>query len=205
MWDAPTGTIRQLTNTLGDLSTPRGARVTRDGHWVFVGDGRYDAATSAFEPAAFPHAAGQGFELLPDATGSRWLISVYDALDNNPRSRQVFLADMSAVPAFTVGKASPTVLSWDPSPTSLRYDVVRGSVSNLAIAGSTVSLGTVSCLEDDSPDSHTRGYGDAADPAPGQAFFFLYRGSVGGNAAAGSYGQGTGGKERVAGAGGCNP
>jgi hypothetical protein len=63
----------------------------------------------------------------------------------------------------------------------------------------------VSCLEDDSPDEHTKGHGDPADPAPGQAFFYLYRGSVGFDAAAGSYGQGTGGKERVTGAGGCNP
>ena len=51
---------------------------------------------------------------------------------------------------------------------------------------------------------HAR-YGDPADPAPGQAFFFLYRGSVGASAAAGSYGQGTGGKERLAGSGACNP
>jgi hypothetical protein len=36
-------------------------------------------------------------------------------------------------------------------------------------------------------------------------FFYLYRGSVGFNAATGSYGQGSGGKERVAGAGDCNP
>jgi len=97
------------------------------------------------------------------------------------------------------------VLSWDESPFSLRYDVVRGSIANLSIAGSTVNLGPVSCLEDDSPDNHTKGHGDPTNPAPGQAFFYLYRGSVGFDAAAGSYGQGTGGKERVAGAGQCNP
>ena len=42
-------------------------------------------------------------------------------------------------------------------------------------------------------------------PRPGEAFFFLYRGSVGVAASTGSYGQGTGGRERTAGAGGCNP
>jgi hypothetical protein len=100
---------------------------------------------------------------------------------------------------------SPTVVTWDPSPGSVRYDVVRGSISNLAISGSTVDLGPVVCLEDESPDNHTRGHEDDADPAPGEAFFFLYRGSVGAAAATGSYGQGTGGRERIAGAGGCNP
>jgi len=85
------------------------------------------------------------------------------------------------------------------------YDVVRGSIANLSIAGSTVNLGSVSCLEDDSPDAHTKGYGDPVEPAPGQAFFYLYRGSVGFAATVGTYGQGTGGKERVAGSGGCNP
>ena len=181
-------------------------RVTRNGSWVFVGDGRYNATTLALEPAAgFPHSAGQFVDFKPDATGNRWVIWLYDRLDNLPGASTYFLADMSAVPTFTVGKASPTELSWDPSPTSLRYDVIRGSIANLAIAGSTVNLGAVSCLEDDSPDSHTRGYGDPADPAPGQAFFFLYRGSVGASAAAGSYGQGTGGKERLAGSGACNP
>ena len=107
-------------------------------------------------------------------------------------------------PQIQVSKASPTVLTWDPSPDALRYDVIRGSVSALSIAGSTVSLGPVTCLEDDSPDNHTRGFEDGAIPAPGEAFFFLYRGSTGFDAATGSYGQGSGGRERVAGAGGCN-
>ena len=97
------------------------------------------------------------------------------------------------------------VLTWDPSPGSIRYDVIRGSITGLAIAGSTVDLGPVVCLEDDSPDNHTQGFEDAAIPAPGEAFFFLYRGSIGFEAVAGSYGQGSGARERVAGAGGCNP
>jgi len=205
LFNGPTGPIRQVTNTVGDLFG-YAPRVTRNGSWVFVGDGRYNATTLALEPAAgFPHSAGQFFDLQPDATGNRWVVWLYDRLDNHPGASAYFLADMSALPSFTVGKASPTELSWDPSPTSLRYDVVRGSIANLAIAGSTVSLGDVSCLEDDSPDSHTHGYGDPSDPAPGEAFFFLYRGSVGANAVAGSYGHGTGAKERLPSSGGCNP
>ena len=169
--------------------------VTHDGQWVFLDPGRFNVASGALE-----YMRGG----LPDATGNRWLI-VDGASATNASKTTLSLADLNGVPSFTVGKASPTVLSWDESPFSLRYDAIRGSISNLSIAGSTVSLGPVSCLEDDSPDTHTQGYGDPLDPAPGQAFFYLYRGSVGFDAAAGSYGQGTGGKERVAGAGGCNP
>jgi hypothetical protein len=87
----------------------------------------------------------------------------------------------------------------------LRYDVIRGSVSALLIAGSTVALGPVVCVEDDSPDNHTRGFEDATIPPPGEAFYYLDRGSTGFDAATGSYGQGSGGRERIAGAGGCNP
>ncbi|HJQ97555.1 MAG TPA: hypothetical protein VJ826_04520 [Candidatus Polarisedimenticolaceae bacterium] len=188
--------------------------VTADGQWVFV-DGasspaRFHVATGSDEYiGGLRRALSAPETVLPDATGSHWVMTQYNPHPFWPpyelSNRTVFVADLDAVPAFTVGKASPTVLSWDPSPFSLRYDVVRGSIANLSIVGSTVNLGPVSCLEDDSPDSHTRGYGDPTDPAPGQAFFFLYRGSVGANAAAGSYGQGTGARERVAGAGGCNP
>ena len=198
-YDAPTSTIRQLDTNLPTYPDPR---VTRDGHYVFLLDSRYDMSTSTLEPAA---GSLRPAELYPDATGSRWLILVYERLDNDPSYTAYYLADMSGVPAFNVGKASPTVLSWEPSPTSLRYDVIRGSVAELSLAGSTVNLGSVSCLEDDSPDSHTRGHADSMDPAPGQAFFFLYRGSVGFAPAPGSYGQGTGGKERLPSSGGCSP
>jgi hypothetical protein len=204
--DVPTMTIHQLTNTSSGYYAGSSTRVTQNGSWVFAGEGRYDAQSYAFEPSVvIPHSPRASFDFVPNATGSRWVTWEYERLDNHPGYSTFFLSDMNAVPAFSVSKTSPTELSWDPSPTSLRYDVIRGSVANLSVAGSTVSLGPVSCLEDDSPDSHTRGYGDPSTPAPGQAFFFLYRGSVGANAVAGSYGQGTGGRERLAGSGGCNP
>jgi hypothetical protein len=186
--------------------------VTADGQWVFLdgkgSPGRFHVASGSEEYIGGLRGALSAPEtVLPDATGSHWLMTQYT--DRYPyydyHVDKVFVADLDAVPAFVVGKPSPTVLSWDPSPFSLRYDVVRGSIANLSIAGSTVNLGAVSCLEDDSPDNHTKGHGDPVNPAPGQAFFYLYRGSAGFDAAAGSYGQGTGGQERIAGAGGCNP
>jgi Tol biopolymer transport system component len=202
VFDDATQTIRQITHDDQDY---RGPSVTADGQWVFADTvdsaGRFNVASGIYDyVGGLGRALSTLFTVLPDATGSRWLMTQY----NDPNVT-ILIADLNAVPAFVVGKPSPTVLSWDPSPFSLEYDVVRGSIANLSSAGSTVNLGPVSCLEDDSPDEHTKGHGDPADPAPGQAFFYLYRGSVGFDAAAGSYGQGTGGKERVTGAGGCNP
>jgi len=202
VFDDVTQAIRQIPHDGGDS---RKASVTADGQWVFVDNvdsaGRFNVASGSYDyVGGVRRALSMPSTVLPDATGSRWVMTQY----NDPNDT-IFVADLNAVPAFVVGKASPTVLSWDPSPFSLRYDVVRGSIANLSIAGSTVDLGSVSCLEDDSPDAHTKGHGDPANPAPGQVLFYLYRGSVGFDAAAGSYGQGSGGKERIAGAGGCNP
>jgi hypothetical protein len=117
----------------------------------------------------------------------------------------VFLADQTAKADIAVGSAAPTLVAWDPDPQSIRYDVIRGDVARLSIAGSTIDLGEVFCMEDDSPDNHTRGHEDATQPVPGQAFFYLYRGTSGPGAVAGSWGQGAGNRERVAGAGSCGP
>jgi hypothetical protein len=68
-----------------------------------------------------------------------------------------------------------------------------------------VNLGPVTCLEDDSPDNQTLGNEDTLQPNPGQVFFYLYRGTTGASAETGSWGQGTAGIERVAGAGSCTP
>jgi len=188
--------------------------VTADGQWVFVdgkgSPGRFHVASGSEEYiGGLRRALSAPETVVPDATGSHWVMTQYTPHPLPPyiqlSNRTVFVADLEAVPAFNVGKSSPTVLSWDPSPFSLRYDVVRGSIASLSIAGSTVNLGSVSCLEDDSPDAHTKGHGDPVNPAPGEAFFYLYRGSVGFDGAAGSYGQGSGGKERIAGSGGCVP
>jgi hypothetical protein len=150
---------------------PGGLEVTEDGQWLFGGQERDHLASGSADYILGPRLANSSVDgVFPNATGSRWLIAVSDAGYRN--NTVLFLADVDAVPEFVVGKPSPTVLSWDASPFSTRYDVVRGSVSNLSIAGTTVSLGAVTCLEDDSPDNHTLGYADPAEPAPGEAFFW---------------------------------
>jgi Tol biopolymer transport system component len=203
VYDATSQLFTQLTH---DLDWVFETRISRDGQWVFTRDRRIAVDTGVAEPTAgFLHAASFVYQTVPNATGTAWAFNGRDVIDRSPNDLSLYRASTTIAPTIEVGKVSPTVVTWDPSPGSLRYDVVRGSIANLSVAGSTVDLGIVSCLEDDSPDNHTRGSEDALDPAPGEALFFLYRGSVGFNAAAGSYGQGTGGRERVAGAGACNP
>jgi len=71
------------------------------------------------------------------------------------------------------------------------------------VSGSSVDLGTVACVANDSPVNSTENSDDGATPAPGQVFFYVYRGSQGLSAGPGSYGQGSGGKERLASSGDC--
>jgi hypothetical protein len=138
-----------------------------------------------------------------DSTGNKAFFLGENFLGKSASGTSLFVADQLAKPAFTIGKNAPTLLSWDPDPESTRYDVVRGDVASLAIAGSTVDLGPVTCIEDDSPDNATIGNEDAAQPLPGQAFFYLYRGTKGSPPVTASWGQGTGARERIGSA--CNP
>lgn len=123
---------------------------------------------------------------------------------NADKNREIFLID-TAPPAIRVSAGpAPTVVSWDALAGAVRYDVVRGDIHNLHAVGPNVDLGTVLCIEDDSADLDTAGNADPASPAPGQAFFYVLRGTQGVFSGPGSYGQGTGGKERVASAGDCS-
>jgi len=207
LYDVPTATMRQLSNEPSFAQYPR---ITRDGAWVYYqteGESvRVSVATNERQRVLGilkESTSGYPAYVDVDATGARTLITGRNTLDAHTAGTTLFIADQNVKPKLTVGKAAPTVLNWDPDPQSIRYDVIRGDVASLSIVGSTVNLGAVTCLEDDSPDNQTIGYEDAAQPAPGQAFFYLYRGTVGLPAVTGSFGQGTGAKERVAAAGSC--
>lgn len=96
---------------------------------------------------------------------------------------------------LTVGGAGATVVSFDAAPGGPSYDVIRGDLSQLFIQGAEVSLGQVVCLEEDSADPDTSEFPDTASPAEGQGFFYLARLNLG--YSVGSWGQGTGGLERI--------
>jgi hypothetical protein len=207
LYDASIATKRQLTDTTGDSGSVAPA-ITRDGAWVYyfsyaAGESRrVSVATGEVQRVTgLPRNVG-GFADA-DATGTKTLFVGRDAINRSQPS--LYLADQTAKATFPIGKAAPTLLDWDPDPQSASYDVIRGDLANLSIAGSTVSLGPVACIEDDSPDNRTLGSEDATQPDPGHGFFYLYRGTTGVPPVAASWGQGTGARERTAGSGSCSP
>jgi hypothetical protein len=76
---------------------------------------------------------------------------------------------------------------WDPC-AFVTYDVIRGDVAALNDAGAVTDLGTVVCVENNSPDAASV---DASSPDPGEAWFYLVR-PLGGN-----YGTSSDGDSRV--------
>ena len=216
------GTLRQMTPAgVSGL----GARFSHDGRWIyFVSPDpvfeeipgrsyepyRVNVATGVIERVGGLRlwSSSPGSLVKTDATGTRAVYaSVADPLlANQDGDWELFFIDFSTTPKIRVSTATPTVVSWDIEPSPVRYDVIRGDVANLGFgAGNALDLGPVVCVENDSPDPDTIGDEDLVAPSPGQTFFYLHRGSQGVLAGPGSYGQGTGGRERLAGAGGCAP
>ena len=139
----------------------------------------------------------------PDEDGNRAVLNGHgDFTGQNPdRFPEIWLIDRDEISMIEVSGPAPTTISWQPESGPLRYDVIRGDVANLQPgAGSTVDLGTVTCLENNSPDAVSA---DTDDPAPGQTLFYVFRGSQGLLAGPGSYGQGTGAAERTPSLGDC--
>jgi hypothetical protein len=123
--------------------------------------------------------------------------------ENPDANSEVWLIDRDQAPLMSPSGAAPTSLSWDYEAGPLRYDVIRGDVSQISANLLTIDLGPTICLEDDSPDASTTGSEDMEDPLPGQVFFYLYRGSQGLSAGPGSWGNASSGKPRLGGA--CQP
>ncbi|MDQ7088150.1 MAG: hypothetical protein Q9Q13_09965 [Acidobacteriota bacterium] len=218
-------TLRQLTDTTKGGSG--GVRLSRDGQWVyFFSDAPFfeddpDAPVDLYRVPA----QGGGVERVSalragllgglgdvgslaggslgigDDAGRVLFSGVGDFTEQNPDLLgELWLVDAGRAPRIEVSKAAPTVLHWRHESGPLRYDAIRGSVDQLGVG----DLGPVVCLEDDSPDADTEGFGDSQAPAPGQAFFYLYRGTRGLLDGPGSYGRSSGGSERRPASGGCS-
>lgn len=99
------------------------------------------------------------------------------------------------------GKAATRVRFLETNPVASSYDFVRGDVSSLSESDAGVDLGTVVCLENDSPDPDTLGNEDSAVPAPGQVFFYVARFTAA--PGAGSYGGSSANRDRAPSAGDC--
>jgi hypothetical protein len=94
-----------------------------------------------------------------------------------------------------------TLVQWNDLPQAASYDVIRGSLENVAPAGPLIGLGPVVCIEASSPDESTAGDEDGAVPDPGGAFFYLVQHDHG---AGQVYGAASSGRLRKPGSGDCD-
>jgi subtilisin family serine protease len=100
-----------------------------------------------------------------------------------------------------VRKLSRAIVSWERVEGASAYDLVRGSVSNLAGSDEGALLGPLTCLANNTSATSSEGTPDLDLPAPGRAFFYLMRpvdGSV-----PHDYGVSSDGNQRQPGPGDC--
>jgi DNA-binding beta-propeller fold protein YncE len=107
-----------------------------------------------------------------------------------------------------ISDPNATVLQWRIVPEAAGYDVVRGNLSELTFDGTSVHLGNLKCIEDDSLDTTTGlgtevSHADTETPPLGEGFFYLIRPN--GGTHAGTYGLAdTCSRPRVVDAGDCS-
>lgn len=221
LYDATMGTTQQLTQTTsGDNEV---ARISPNGQYVaflstspWVSSSELDEVYRLELGTSEIRLASAGIGIVGTTIRRKATIDVDDDGSvafrgfgdlvgrNSDRSLELWLAEFDEPAKIEPGSASPTLVRWDPLPWALRYDVIRGDVSSLSPGtGGTVDLGSVVCLEDNSEDARTLGDEDAAQPVPGQVFFYLFRGWGGEFVGDGSWGEGSGEAERVPGSGSC--
>jgi Tol biopolymer transport system component len=223
--DAQTDVTTQLTETTdGDTWDPR---ISDDGSAIFfvstssffgeqvedaklyrltIADGTIERAGRLFGVVTDMSWNGHPGQSVDGDGGKVVFASYRNALgDLQYLTSDIWLADFETPSTLRPSKATPTVVSWEPDPRALHSDVIRGDVANLGPgAGSTVDLGEVSCLENDTVNSDTAGAeADPLHPAPGQVLFFVRRLSQG-PADGGSYGAGSNGGERFPSSGDCS-
>lgn len=227
--------LRQLTTTTkGEQAYPRFSRdghylfiqsdselLENDPDHTFRQLYRYDLTTSTLARSgglryenlgvgvlifAVQNAASYPAEVNNDGSVVAY-VTFSDSSGKNPDEYwEVMTLDYNAQNPLVISPhAAPTTVTFAPEPGLVSYDVIRGELANLHNVASTVDLGAVACIENDSGDTTTVGYPDAVTPTPGQGFFYVFRGSMSVATGPGSYGTGKSGFERVAGAGDCTP
>jgi len=95
------------------------------------------------------------------------------------------------------GAEGGTVFSWSPVRDATLYDLARGNLSEIVAAYEQVDLGHLVCIADDLTVTDSSAFPDPQIPAPGEAFFYLFRDN-GVDAAAGTFGTDGDGHPRVA-------
>ena len=94
-------------------------------------------------------------------------------------------------------------ITWSPVPGGRPVDLARGLVSALSFDDENVFLGTLTCIADDVPAGTP--IVDPSAPPPGDAWFYVLRDDDPDPARVGSWGHGSGNRERLASSGNCNP
>jgi hypothetical protein len=97
-------------------------------------------------------------------------------------------------------RAHGETVEWSEVEGAESYDLIRGAVSALGVSGASVDLGGVDCLAPATSDVSAE---DPDPPAPGEAFFYVFRIRWAGNHD--GYGRSSDGRERVALTGDCSP
>ena len=124
------------------------------------------------------------------------------AVTNEQEGTVSILLNASQDPVLTATQAGPgTQISWPPFFEASAYDVIRGDRSQITQTATQVSLGTVLCIENDSPNTDNVGNEDLSNPSIGTTYFYLFRSQDA--QVKGSYGRSSLGKVRVATAGDC--
>ena len=215
--------LRQLTQTTGEDNAS--VRLSRDGRYVyFISKYRFgetpatgtnywlyrvDTGTFAIERSGGFGSEASTFTWWPAVSGDGSKV-VYATESGDASGRnaddywEINLVDYS-VPNAPIPSPGlvPTTTTFEEEPGALNFDVIRGDVASLSADPTNVFLGPVLCLENDSGDANTAGFPDPDSPGEGEVFFYLFRASKGIAAGPGSYGTGSPGKVRVAGAGDC--
>ena len=101
------------------------------------------------------------------------------------------------------GAAGADEISWSPVPAGRPVDVARGLVSQISWDDENVFLGSLTCVGDDVPAGAP--IVDPASPPPGDAFFYVLRDDDPDPLRTGSWGRGSGNRERLASTGSCTP
>ncbi|GAB4373026.1 MAG: hypothetical protein Kow0062_09770 [Acidobacteriota bacterium] len=217
LYDTQTATLQQIT--ADPRRNSRAPVLSDDDQWLFftsdapllepgllgsTGVYRVPVGGGPIERVSGLGVEGVFAEPVPLAVGQdgrvfAWSSSGSETGGNVDHNLEIFTADMRAPASIDVRGMVDTVVAWTPEAGPVRYDVIRGDVAQLGEG----DLGPVVCVEDDSPDPDTVGYEDAENPSPGQAFFYVYRGTEGSAAGPGSWGRTSNGTERQPGSGSC--
>ena len=121
--------------------------------------------------------------------------------DESDGTISIFL-NQSQDPTLSMTQAGGgTQVSWPPMFEAVAYDIIRGDRAQMTQNATQVLLGTVVCIENDSPNTDTVGNEDGVTPPVGTTYFYLFRTQD--SVVKGSYGRSPLGKVRVVTAGDC--